>query len=506
MDNPAAGRPTGESVSDPTSPQAEGDLEAEGHGSAVEAGPGVGETAEKSTEKSATKAADKPADKSADKPADKSADKSAAKATDKPAEKSAEKSVEKSVQKTAEESVEKPVEKSTETDTQDEKADEEPIAGNDTPANPPKRTKTPGRDPLWARLLILAGVLLMLGASGAITATKVLAARYDSTVRKGNLIAPGARTGGGGDESHSRVTGPLNYLLIGSDARTDDPSGGARSDTIIIVHIPVTMDRAYLISIPRVLRVQIPPFPATGFLGAHEKINGAFEYGGTGEGGVQLLSTTLSQLMGITFDGAAVVDFSGFQKAIGLLGGVYMCIDERTESHHIGHDKNGNFLAPWYGPDGEYRNYESTPVVYEQGCRHLNQWEALDYSRQRKSIPDGDYGRQRHQQQLLKAMFDEARRQGVATNPRKLDGLIRSVGQSLTVDTGGVALADLVYALRDVKPADLVGVKVPSEPQDIGGISYVLALDDQASALYDAVRTDNLDNWVLANPDWVNGL
>jgi LCP family protein required for cell wall assembly len=347
----------------------------------------------------------------------------------------------------------------------------------------------------------------MLGASGAITATKVLAARYDSTVRKGTLIAPGARSGGsGGDESRSSLSGPLNYLLIGSDARAEDPSAGARSDTIIIVHIPVTMDRAYLISIPRDLRVQIPPFPATGFLGAHEKINGAFEYGHGGDGGVQLLSATLSQLMGITFDGAAVVDFSGFQKAIGLLGGVYMCIDERTESHHIGHDKNGNFLAPWYGPDGDYRNYESTPVVYEPGCRHLDPWEALDYSRQRKSIPDGDYGRQRHQQQLLKAMFDEARRRGVATNPGKLDALIRSVGQSLTVDTNWVPLADLVYALRDVKPADLIGIKVPSQPQDIGGISYVLALEDQASALYDAVRSDNLDNWVLANPDWVNGL
>jgi LCP family protein required for cell wall assembly len=468
MNNPAAGRPTGESASDqasdpasdPASQQAGDDPEVEGYESAVEAGLGVGETTGKAGE-----------------------------TTGKAGETTG---------------------KAGETDTQDEKPDEKPTGADDTagdlPGEPPKRTKAPGRDPLWARLLIFIGVLLILGASGAIAATKVLAARYDSTVRKGTLIAPEARAGGTGDDSHSSVTGPLNYLLIGSDARAEDPSAGARSDTIIIVHIPVTMDRAYMISIPRDLRVQIPPFPATHFLGAHEKINGAFEYGGTGEGGVQLLSATLRQLMGITFDGAAVVDFSGFQKAIGLLGGVYMCIDERTESHHIGHDKNGNFLAPWYGPDGDYRNYESTPVVYEPGCRHLNQWEALDYSRQRKSIPDGDYGRQRHQQQLLKAMFDEARRQGVATNPRKLDSLIRSVGQSLTVDTNGVPLADLVYALRDVKPADLIGVKVPSEPQDIGGISYVLPLDDQATALYDAVRTDNLDNWVLANPDWVNGL
>src|SRR5205823_5729871 len=138
------------------------------------------------------------------------------------------------------------------------------------------------------------------------------------------------------------------------------------------------------------------------------------------------------------FDGAAVVDFGGFNKVVDQLGGVYMCVDERTESQHIGHDKDGKFLAPWTGPDGSYRNYASTPEVYEVGCRHMAPWQALDYARQRKSIPDGDYGRQRHQQQLLKAIFDEARHQGVATSPRKLDAMIRAVGSSLTVDFGDV--------------------------------------------------------------------
>jgi LCP family protein required for cell wall assembly len=380
----------------------------------------------------------------------------------------------------------------------------EPAATDAEPPGSSKRGRAPGRDPVWARLLVVLGALMVVAASATITTTKVLAHRYDAAVKKGSLIAPKARAGG--DQPHSRLTGPLNYLLIGSDARPEDPTAGQRSDTIIIVHIPASMDRAYLISIPRDLRVKIPPFPATGFQGSTEKINGAFDYGHGGEAGVQLLSSTLYELTGIAFDGAAVVDFGGFEKVIGQLGGVDMCIDERTESHHIGHDKDGKFLAPWNGPDGDYRNPDSTPEVYEPVCKHLEPWQALDYSRQRKSIPDGDYGRQRHQQQLLKAMFEEARRQGVATNPRKLDSLIRSVGASLTVDTGGVPLADLVYALRDVSPGDLVGVKVPSEPQDIGGISYVLAFEDQAAKLYEAIRHDNLEIWVQQNTSWVNGL
>ncbi|MGC9667124.1 LCP family protein [Planosporangium sp. 12N6] len=357
---------------------------------------------------------------------------------------------------------------------------------------------------MWARLLVLLGVLLVVTAGATVTTTEVLTHRYDAAVKKGTLIAPEARSGG--DQPQVRLTGPLNYLLIGSDARADDPAAGQRSDTIIIVHVPASMDRAYLISVPRDLRVQIPAFPATDFQGSHEKINGAFDYGRGGEGGVQLLSATLHDLIGIRFDGAAVVDFSGFEKVMTLLGGVDMCIDERTESQHIGHDKDGNFLPPWYGPEGSYRNYESTPEVYEIGCRRLEPWQALDYSRQRKSIPDGDYGRQRHQQQLLRAMLDEARRQGLATNPRKLDSLIRSVGSSLTVDTGGVALADLGYALRGVNPGELVGIKIPSEPQDIGGISYVIAHEQEATALYQAIREDSLDTWIQNNPTWLNSL
>jgi anionic cell wall polymer biosynthesis LytR-Cps2A-Psr (LCP) family protein len=133
-------------------------------------------------------------------------------------------------------------------------------------------------------------------------------------------------------------------------------------------------------------------------------------------------------------------------------------------------------------------------------------WQALDYARQRKSIPDGDYGRQRHQQQLLKAIFDEARHQGVSTSPRKLDAMIRAVGSSLTVDIGDVPLADLVYSLRDIRPGDLVGLKVPSEPRDLGGYSYVIEFPEQAKALYQALRDDDLADWVIQNPTWVNGL
>jgi LCP family protein required for cell wall assembly len=331
---------------------------------------------------------------------------------------------------------------------------------------------------LWARLLIAFGTVLVVLATGTVVTALVLAHRYDSAVHHADLLDPGSRVQPGTGNAPAHVAGPLNFLLLGSDARANDPIDGQRSDTIIILHIPKSMDRAYLISIPRDLRVHIPPDEDLGFHGSYEKINGAFNYGGGGISGFQLVSKTLTQLIGIKFDGAGIIDFEGFQKVVRLLGGVDMCVDAETKSIHTG-------------------------AVYHVGCQHLAAWQALDYVRQRKSLVDDDYGRSRHQQQFLKAIFQEALDQGIAHNPIKLDQFIQSVGSSLTLDTNGVSLVDLALALHGITPGAMSGIQVPSYGEYIGGISYALPYE-QAAGLYQAIVADTLDTWVTANPTWVN--
>ncbi|GIJ51477.1 hypothetical protein Val02_83630 [Virgisporangium aliadipatigenens] len=362
------------------------------------------------------------------------------------------------------------------------------------------RVPLPGRDPIWARLLIVLGVLLMFASGGALGAGKVLANRYDDSVKKDTLLADDARSGAGvglktdEDIPRTKLTGPLNFLLIGSDARVDDPEGGQRSDSIIVAHVPVTMDRVYLLSVPRDLRVEIPPFEKTGFRGGRDKINAAFDYGGGGSGGVQLLSATLTNLMGIRFDGAAIVDFEGFKDVVRVLGGVDMCIDHRVVSEHMGFDDEGKFLSPHRG---------GRAVVYEAGCHHFDDWEALDLVRQRYSLPDGDYGRQKNQQRFLRALLTQAQKKGVLQNPLKMDSMIRAVAGTLTVDTNGYSIADLVFSLRDIRPDSIVGLQVPSEPAWIGGTSYILPFQE-AEGLYKALVDDTLEDWAVANPTWSN--
>ncbi|MFB9234556.1 LCP family protein [Plantactinospora siamensis] len=312
----------------------------------------------------------------------------------------------------------------------------------------------------------------MVLATVAGVGVHALTDRYDRSVARQDLLDTSAR------RDRATVTGPLNYLLIGSDQRPTQSAGDARSDTIIVVHVPATLDRAYLISVPRDLLVDIP---ASGTHAAGtDKVNAAYQYGGGGEGGAQLLSATLSRLTGVRFDGAALIDFSGFERVIDLVGGVRMCVDTPVRSIHTG-------------------------TSFAAGCQQMTGARALDYARQRYDLPHGDYDRQRHQQQLLRAIMDRVAPSDLMSNPIKLDQVIRAVGSALTVDTNGTQLEDLVFALRGIHSGALVGVQLPSHPETIDEISYDLR-DPDADGLFDALRGGDLDGWVRANSRWVNQL
>jgi LCP family protein required for cell wall assembly len=310
-------------------------------------------------------------------------------------------------------------------------------------------------------------------AVATVVGLQTLTDRYERSVVREELLDPAAR------RARTVVSGPLNYLLVGSDQRSGAADASHRADTILMVHVPAGLDRGYLISIPRDLLVQIPAAP-NGYPGGSDKVNAAYQHGGAGEGGARLLSATLTRLTGVRFDGAALIDFSGFRTVIDLLGGVRMCVRTPVRSIH-------------------------TDTLFPAGCQRMDGARALDFARQRYGLPGGDYDRQRHQQQLLRAMLDQAGRTDLRTNPVRLDQVIRAVGASLTVDTNGVPLEDLILALHGLRADGLLGVRLPSYPETIDEVSYVV-LENGGNGLFESLRTTRLPQWAQANPRWVEKL
>ena len=392
-------------------------------------------------------------------------------------------------------------------------------AGSPPGSRPPGKTKGKGgkrREPLWARLMVIFGALLMLTSGVAIFGTKFLVAEATKSVTRQNLLGSA-----GHDRAHVSINGAKNILLVGVDARTgQNPTDLVRSDSIMILHIPASHDRGYLVSIPRDTYVQIPAYNngKVKYAGGHDKINAAFAFGGQGLTGVtarshgfELLANTIKSISGITFDAGAIVDFSGFQQVVKALGGVDLYVDEKTTSIFLGKDKNGKYAQPYHVNDDGTVGYKIpgvTAQVYDVGMHHFTDWEALDYVRQRDLLANGDYdyGRQRHQQQFIKAVFKEIASSGTLTSPTKLAGVLDAVGKAMTVDDGGVPLEDWIFAMRSVSPSDLLTIKTNDgtfNSQKVNG-QDVEILSDTSMDLLRSVASDNVDTFVSQHMDWVS--
>jgi len=368
--------------------------------------------------------------------------------------------------------------------------------GGDSRPGKGKRKRNRRKDPLWARLLVIFGAVLMVLSGTSIVGAKVLIDHATSSIDQQNLIGAAAKTDAEGGDS---LDGPIDMLLLGVDARARLGPEDVRADTIIILHIPATHDQAYLISIPRDTDVYIPPAPDRGWHGGREKINSAFFYGaqngGGWAGGAQLLAQTIKELTGISFDGAAIIDFNGFKGVIDALGSVRICVDHEVRSAHMTL-VNGK---PMWNADARKVSGHKEPVVHKVGCREMKGWEALDYSRQRYGLPNGDYDRQQNQQKLIKAIARKAIDSGVMTNPVKLNELIQAAGKAFVLDTGGVPIADFIFTLRGITANELVLLRTN------GGTFNSTAdgreqLDPISQEMFRAVKNDNLAEFIMNNP------
>jgi len=143
-----------------------------------------------------------------------------------------------------------------------------------------------------------------------------------------------------------------------------------------------------------------------------------------------------------------------------------------------------------------------TPIWYEKGCRDMEGWEALDYARQRYGLTKGDYDRQRHQQQLIKAMAKKASNSGVLTNPVKVSSLMKAAGKAFVLDTGGVPVADFIFTLKGVAANDLVLLR-SNNGSFAGNTSGRETITPKTMDMYRAVKQDKLADFIIGNPDVV---
>ncbi|GAB3175407.1 LytR family transcriptional attenuator [Micromonospora palomenae] len=326
---------------------------------------------------------------------------------------------------------------------------------------------------------------------GAVAATATATATPSAAAEPSPTAPPGAG-----------ITGPLNLLLVGVDTRVSVPGWEPHSDAVLVLHVPAGLDRAYLFSLPRDLLVDIPAFPKAGYKGGKTKLTHAMSYGSRVPGkpkehrvaqGYELLRSTVSGYTGLRIDAGAVITFNGFDKLVDTLGGVDIYVDERVVSLHRRPDGKHRDPAPSGG------GYVGPQMVYEKGQRHLNGWQALDYARQRY-IAGGDYARQRHQQQLLRALTAKILDENLARQPDRVQQVVDALGDTL-IYAGGPRIVDLAYALGGLSVDRFTPVALPGSGVGKGRAYRGEELKPVGRQFLTALKAGNAEKFLAAHPE-----
>jgi polyisoprenyl-teichoic acid--peptidoglycan teichoic acid transferase len=193
----------------------------------------------------------------------------------------------------------------------------------------------------------------------------------------------------------AQETGTLNYVLLGSDSRDPGNEGNGRSDTIMLVHLNAKRTKAYIVSFPRDMYVDIPGY-------GKNKINAAFAFGGA-----PLAVRTLETLTGVRMDHVVLIDFEGFIRLTEDLHGVTVTNKTAFSSHGFDYPKGKITVA------GE---------------------EALWFVRERHQLPGGDLDRAENQRNVIKAIVQKGLSAKVVSDPATFTTFIGNVAKHLTVD------------------------------------------------------------------------
>ncbi|ASW57428.1 transcriptional regulator [Plantactinospora sp. KBS50] len=300
------------------------------------------------------------------------------------------------------------------------------------------------------------------------------------------------------------ITGPLTFLLAGVDTRVSVPGWEPHSDAVLVLWLPSGLDHAYLFSLPRDLVVDIPAYPAAKFPGERTKLTHAMSYGSRVPGnskqpdvrqGYDLLAKTVSRYTKIPhFDAGAVLTFGGLTKLVDAVGGVDLTIDQKVVSIHR-------------RPDGKMRtrvgsNYVGPQMVYKPGRMHLVGWQALDYARQRYTA-GGDYARQRHQQQLIRAIIAKVLDAGLASDPDRLDQVVRALGDALTYVDGGQRIIDFAGALATLPRDAITLISLPGHGVGSGSSYRGEKLEPVGDKFLAALRDGTVDSFLADHPELV---
>lgn len=241
-------------------------------------------------------------------------------------------------------------------------------------------------------------------------------------------------------------------LMVGSDARPGEDMTRTRGDAIQLVGVDTRTGAAAAIGVPRDSWVDIPGY------GSH-RVNEGLYYGGP-----ELMGQAVGNLIGIQPDYVFVTRFPFFEQLVDDIGGI--TVDN-----------------PFPFSDSNLK-----PAGFPAGKVRLNGYNAMAFSRIRKTLPNGDFGRSANQQLTMVGIAREIHAN--ADRPGFLETGVMSVMRHLETDLPPGELFRLAAAAAAVKPGRITYCVVQGGIGSVGAASVVFPDTAMAQRLGDRARDD----------------
>jgi LCP family protein required for cell wall assembly len=234
-------------------------------------------------------------------------------------------------------------------------------------------------------------------------------------------VDPFADLGGRPD---SGPKGAMNILIAGVDRREGlsrqqidrlhlGRDAGARSDTMMLLHVSANHDKVTIVNLPRDSLVTIPAHKSNGSESGRNstvadrpgKLSWSYQFGGPA-----LAVKTIERATGVRINHYVEVNFLGFVKMVDALGGVTVCTEQ---------------------PINDRRSGLQLPA----GKNHVDGLKGLAFARARYSLTGGsDLSRIGRQQQFMAAMMQQALSTSTLTDPVKFTNFLEAMLKTVRVD------------------------------------------------------------------------
>jgi LCP family protein required for cell wall assembly len=296
-----------------------------------------------------------------------------------------------------------------------------------------------------------ASAVATVGAVGDAGRVAVVTAGDDITLA---VADPTWRVVGGWWPSHqvAPVLGefPKTVAVVGSDARPNEDREATRADSIHFVVLAQDGASA-VVGLPRDSWVPIDG-------GGTSKVNASLYFGGP-EG----MMRTFTDLTGAEFDGYLLTGFAGFQSMIEVLGGLEIDVPRALQDR-------------------------SAKASIAAGMQLLGAADALAFSRVRKALPDGDFGRQLNGGLALMAAVGMLKTLGTSAIP----GLIEQSWDLYSTDMAPEELLTLAAAITLVDLERTTNVVAAGAAGSAGRASVVF-LKDAAYTTFEDMQDGHLE-------------